>query len=574
MKSGVEPASASMDSTVQFRIGMPSAEAASLLVLAAGVLLRIGLALVNTESNDPHLPVIGVIAFERRFPERLELWEAFQPKLYHTVVALLWRLTPTASPAFLNQVTQLVSCAAGIATLLVFLRFLRQVDVSARTRLLAFALVALNPQLTGISAQATNDAFVILFTSLALYWGYEYFRNARRGPFAGLLISSILAGISKGNGLVVIVAVLLTFAAALIWHNAAHPSTRRRTALHALLFLVVAGPAVWEIGPYGQHMRTYGSPFVTNWEPPPTAHLWRQTFVERPGLTSIVHGLFTFRLIDVLRNPVSTDSHTEYPVHRTSVWTRLYAQAHFVHFESFPYSWQARTETVRHLGRSLLLLALFPTVLFIRMLVVFGARALRGAWHSTAGVLPLHDALLVLAGAGYVAFVALYAVRLRDYSSMKAIFVFPGLLAFGLGLALALEDFLEWSRARPNVQRAAQALIALLLIGYATDIATLTRTLMVDPGWCVPGNPEARSLRPVPGHLQTIPPARGAPVASLIQPPFCDALQDPSQMREERGVLLTLAVPACEQWFVRCPSVAWRRESRRRDRRHNQRKTR
>jgi hypothetical protein len=90
-----------------------------------GIAVRVLLAFVNVEANDPHLPVIRAIAFEHRFPSREQEWEGFQPKLYHTTAALVWRLLPTRDPYSLTRAAQFVSCAAGVTTLFVVLRFLR-----------------------------------------------------------------------------------------------------------------------------------------------------------------------------------------------------------------------------------------------------------------------------------------------------------------------------------------------------------------------------------------------------------------------------------------------------------------
>src|SRR5262249_30651502 len=102
----------------------PAAGAIIIVALVVGVALRIVLAIVNLEANDPHLPVIRAIAFEHRFPTRKEGGEGFQPKLYHTTVAILWLLLPTRAPSALTRSAQLVSCAAGVLTLLIVLRFL------------------------------------------------------------------------------------------------------------------------------------------------------------------------------------------------------------------------------------------------------------------------------------------------------------------------------------------------------------------------------------------------------------------------------------------------------------------
>ena len=103
-----------------------------------------------------------------------------KPSTRNSIMSLL-RLSgepSIASPRIRSA--QLVSCAAGIATLwtaLVFLR--READASAKVRYLSLALIALNSGLIGINAQATNDSFVILFVSLALFLGYRFFCRAR-----------------------------------------------------------------------------------------------------------------------------------------------------------------------------------------------------------------------------------------------------------------------------------------------------------------------------------------------------------------------------------------------------------
>jgi hypothetical protein len=175
------------------------------------------LATVNPEANDNHIEAISVIADEIRIPDRGEFWEAFHPKLYHVTVVALWRALPIASPRIRIRSAQLVSCAAGIVTLwtaLVFLR--READVSAKVRCLLLALIALNPGLIGINTQATNDSFVILFVSLALFSGYRFFAGLGCKDFGWMTLSAILAGISKGNGLVVFLAILGVFAVAFL----------------------------------------------------------------------------------------------------------------------------------------------------------------------------------------------------------------------------------------------------------------------------------------------------------------------------------------------------------------------
>ena len=82
-------------------------------VLAVGVLLRVYLALVNTEANDDHLTVIRIIAQQHRLPRLRDAWEGFQPKLYHVPVAVLWNLSPWQSPRVLLRIASWLLAPRG-----------------------------------------------------------------------------------------------------------------------------------------------------------------------------------------------------------------------------------------------------------------------------------------------------------------------------------------------------------------------------------------------------------------------------------------------------------------------------
>jgi hypothetical protein len=64
----------------------------------------------------------------------------------------------------------------------------------------------------GTSAQATNDSFVILFEWLTICSGVRVLAGGNVRDFSALILWAILAGLSRGNGLVAIIAVATTFA--------------------------------------------------------------------------------------------------------------------------------------------------------------------------------------------------------------------------------------------------------------------------------------------------------------------------------------------------------------------------
>ena len=454
---------------------------AVVFVFCLGSLLRVVLATVNLQANDNHVEVISVIADERRIPDKAEFWEAFQPKLYHVTVATLWRLLNISSPLNRIRLAQLVSCTAGIATLWIALVFLRSAaHVSEKVCCLSFALIALNPGLIGINAQATNDSFVIFFVSLTLLFGYRFFASLRSKDFGWMTLSAILAGISKGNGLVVFLAILGVFAVALFRGPTDTRLTRHRLGLYGAIFLVAYLAVVPLLGSYWELYRRYGSPFVTPILPAPFPKLFEKSFVYKPGVTSIADSFLTFRFFDLLRNPVSTNDTAQYPLHRTSLWSQLYGRAHFAHFDSWPPSWELPrnggqwfTSLVWTLGRLIFLGALLPTILLVMAVGKRLIAALR--WLSGANLpqLQLQDWLVDLAVFGYLAFIVVYSLRLRDFAAMKAIFIFPGLLGFLILFAREYDEFYKRHLEETSVRLAGDALMVALLFFYTADVGAL-----------------------------------------------------------------------------------------------------
>jgi len=457
---------------------LPPVRRIELGVLAAGALLRVYLSLVNGEANDDHLTVIRIIARQHRLPGLREAWEGFQPKLYHVATAILWDLSPWTSPAAQVRLAQLVACAAGIATLLVLYRILARWDIPPGVRLLTFSLVALNPTLIGLNAQATNDSFVILFATLALAEGCRFFRTGARRAFVIMSAAVVLAALSKGNGLVVFVAVTGTLVLAIIRPEAVPRLSRRRLAGLSAAFVAAFLVVTAALGSYRSNWKDTGNPFAINGDRAPLPHLFRRTYVYRPGTTTIADTYFTFRLVDLLRHPTITNDAEALPLHRTSLWSQLYGRAHFAQFAQHPPSWKNTGPLVLTVGRMILLLALLPTALLVvGMVRALAALTLRG-WRSGSPTGPaLHEVLLALAAAGFIAFVVVYSLCYRDFSTMKAEFLFPGLLAYAYVFGGEAGRADARCAARPRLRSAGHWAVAALLTLYVTDVAILATQL-------------------------------------------------------------------------------------------------
>jgi len=462
---------------------MPVKRKNNLLLLALFVLscgLRLSLVFVNREANDDHMEVVDRILAIHALPQKSDCWECFQPKLFHVTVALTLQELGLAGA---NQdiqtlVAELLNFIAGVITLGILGMFIRGFPVrEERIKPVVFALAALNPQLIGISAQATNDAFAILFSTLALYGSYKFFQKPKISTFL-LIILYLSLGISaKTNSWVTAFAIFLSL---LTWAWMLR-GKRNKALAYALPFLfVVAGLSLLNpLNQYAANYKNYGSPVLMNLDRPPLPHFFEITYPRRPGIISIQDGIFTFKFFSLLRNPLDRDINNNIPTHRTSLWTQLYASANSAHFENFPPTWATIGQEGFWISRGIFILALLPTLIFLigaavelwQVLINFVKRNATIAQATGYGL----SAFVFI---GYTLFVALYALVYGDFSVMKAIFIFPALMAFSLFLIRGGDRIYQiFSRRGRWVTYVIAACISALLILYVLDVVTLIRHL-------------------------------------------------------------------------------------------------
>jgi hypothetical protein len=398
------------------------------LLIAVG--LRFSLALVNREANDDHLEVSRIMLLERRLPDREDCWECFQPKLYHTVMAWIFQVLSVEGKTWEIVFGQMMNVIAGLGTMIIILLFVDSLPVTNLAKYFSFALAVLNPKLIAINVMATNDSFVIFFSTLAIFTLYRYLSSKNLLDFAVLSISTILAGLSKGNGLIVFLGVVLVFIVRSVVSYSL-PAFRRITDLTALLglsllFLLI----VPYFGQYVHNYQAYRSPFVTNIEKDSPPRLFQLTEVQWPGVTSISQSYFTFRLFDLLAKPYIIHYQPDYPLHMTSLWTQLYAGAHFTHFDSHPRSWKSDSSIILYVGRIIYVLALMP----VFYLLTGYFNALKSIFSNVARrkkflFLDTKDWIFSVFFTGFLLFIISYTFQYRSFNTMKVIYIYPSLLS-------------------------------------------------------------------------------------------------------------------------------------------------
>lgn len=436
-------------------------------VLAGSTVLRCWLGVINHQQNDNHLEVADLIRYSGWVqPESSACFECSHPKLYHYVLAFLLDRFPSQH----MMVGNLLNVAAVTALLVLFLVFSRGGRWSPPVSILGFAFLSFNPALVGISSQATNDPFVILFSSLAIFFLGRFLAALSWKDIVVATGCMVLAALSKASGWVIFACGVgvLTLTALVD----AERRTRRAvaTAVLVLGFLCI----VPLVNPYRENIVDAGTPFVNDAFEVPQM----KQEVARPSVRWVFDDFFTFRFFELLRFPFNEYGYPPYPLHRESLWSQIYGRMFFLRFDQT--IWQNQDPRLLDLGRLCLLLGLLPlTALMVGIVVL-----LRSMWHgiSRRGLRWLaehpdwhHLVYIAAMLAALIAVVVEYHRLAILITWMKALYLLPVILPFYKLFLDGLE--LQWRRW----PRAVSVWMILLVAASIVDTGWLIHDLSGGP---------------------------------------------------------------------------------------------
>ena len=451
-----------------------------LVIFIVSLGLRIGMVSFNRESNDDHMQVIGLIIKSGALPNKASCWECYQPKLFHYTAAKVLQITGAdkLSQDGMILVVELINFIAGLVTIAVLAALITRLPVKSETlKLLSFGLVALNPNLIGINSQATNDTFVILFSTLALFCAILFLQKQKPVPFLLMLLFSLLCISSKTNGWITPIAITIALC------GKAWMQKKQAVRLWLTGLLFIAATLVFSIlNPLNQYIpnvQKFGSPFLIN-----VSRKQRPYFFTMNsnvcGIRSIVDGYLTFKFIPLLQHPrLEYGKGNPRPAHCTSLWAQLYGHANSVHFDNFPASWSTTGEQNFNLTRAIFILALLPTLLLLFGAVLESVVFLISFFKRDATLAATTQSGLTLAASiGYVLFICMYVFLYITFPVMKTIFIYPAIIAFPLFFMRAgefidvrLKNRFHWVRTVFTVW------IAALLVLYAADVFTMIQLI-------------------------------------------------------------------------------------------------
>ncbi|MCD8540789.1 MAG: glycosyltransferase family 39 protein [Leadbetterella sp.] len=377
-------------------------------------------------ANDDHFTVIELIARFGTFPESQQCWQCYHPKLYHGIIAVIWNLFGITSPFYQHLSAQLFNALAGCATVFIFLRFIRSLDFSENVKLLVFAFFAFNPRLIAISAQATNDALIIFLGTLNIYCIYRLFEKPSLKFSLLLILSVVLGAMTKLNFGVFLIASLLALLLLSFSRKNFRLSLVKGYLGAAVLTAVISTYAFLSFNGYLKNYREHGTLFTYNTPTYDLPHLYKLDDEYIPGIRSIYSGYFKFYYFDLVKNPMVTYESGVFRKHLTSHFSQLYGRTHFYTLTTGHPEWQTQSIVMRTIGSITLAIAILPVFILVLGLIILLIRFVPGFLKKT-GTDPTWISFLYIAG--FLGFSVLFSMMGRNFTFMKAIYIFPGLLA-------------------------------------------------------------------------------------------------------------------------------------------------
>ena len=415
---------------------------AYIVVIVVALFERVSLTLVNREANDNHFEVIQLLSENIRELSMEDCRECFHPKLYYLVCVRVLDGLGTENIDSNILISQSLNCISGFLTLIVVWLGLRAQNPERLCLFLTFAWVATNPRLIAINSQVSNDSFCILFGTIAIYFTARMLRSDRIGDYVFAQVALGCAILTKGTSWPASLAILILLSSKAVFRL----EVRIRYLIYAGICTAMIAASISFGGYDFENYDKYAN--LGKGEP---LFFFDRTVVGRPGVISIWDSYFTFRYVDLLKNPINLREQELEPFHRSSVWTQLYGRLHSVQFDFHPKSWRTQSDIAKNTNRVIFVLSISWLVVSMvglaSCLLDFANRVRLQRVHFLGdGERYIH--LLVVIG--YLSFIVFFTFSYRDFAAMNVIYIFPGILSFAIilqeGIRVVLDRLFRFSK--------------------------------------------------------------------------------------------------------------------------------
>ncbi|MDC0303842.1 hypothetical protein OAL15_02400 [Flavobacteriales bacterium] len=377
--------------------------AIGLMVIGAIFRLTINLCNVPNNSFDDYLEVIVLFANnvgERPLP--WECWQCYQPPLYFLITGVVFELSSwlTGSDYTAWEIVQLLSALFSIGTLVVVWKTitLNSKEVS-NYHLVALSLIVVFPRDLYTSAMISSDSMLVFSVSTAIFFFLKWNQYSRIKYLTLMCAFVIMSALTKQHGLITLILPLtvLTKSFVCTW--------RQRQTISPVSALIASGTIVISgLDEFWRCMKT-GILLVSNQD------YFDYASNQPPGKVEFVE-FFSFRLLDLIAEPLLNEKTC------SSFWTVLFANTWY------DYEWRYVLENHQ------------LTELIGAVNYVFGAMVslvfIYGIYHALKGNL-IHSYAhftLVVIGLLFLFVPMVQTLRFPYFSSMKSLFLIPGVVVF------------------------------------------------------------------------------------------------------------------------------------------------
>ena len=402
------------------------------------LILRISLAWVNQDANDNHHQAVQKMIETNSLTSYIDCAQCYHPKLFHITVAIFQETFNINEFKSQMRIGQFINVFMGFFFLMILWQFIKYQKWRPIIQILVFAIIAFNPKLVAINAQYTNDTFVFTFSALAILGAYRLLHKFSKGTIGFIVLGCIGASLSKGSGIPITLSLLVFLT--ILYFIRQEKLVLKTVVLTLISFLLI----VPYFGNYISNFNDSEQVLGLNGEKSPAPHFSKKTYVDRPGVISIIHSYGTFPIIDLIKHPYINND-PPYAKNRTSVWAQVYGRSFSVRFDQWPLSWMDTSKKTIITTRILLLLGIIPTILFL-------LGAVESIYHLCSGFVKrkmsskwLDDLLMLLILASMITMLLKLTFEHRDFCTMKAIYIWPGLISIAYFMGVAFNRYLTKS---------------------------------------------------------------------------------------------------------------------------------
>lgn len=405
---------------------------------------------------DGHLSYIYQLKAGWGTPRANEGWSTFHPPLYYFVMAGLWKQLGQKFTWPVHTLFRLFSMVMnlGLAVLVVMAINMLWPKKYALS-LLGLCFVLFVPLHIYSSAMIGNEQTAAFFISLGLVLLITYNQRPQQRMFLAILMAIIsgLALLSKYTGIFLIMTITICLAQKIIFETGRRKEHSLNLVLILLICILISGSFYW------RNISLFGTPFPLSQNYACVAEVMKKQQPGQRRWLDLVGFDFTIFHDPVLRKVREGIS----PSRSRYIWSLVYSN---FWFESFSHFFVLYCDHWRqNLGKLLLLLGIFPSLLFILEIGRESFQALRHKLDTSA------FPLLVLFLLNLCAFI-FFNLKTPQFSAGKATYFLASTLPLSIFMSRGVERWIQKGRLYKLI-----GIVCLILIfGFSSIAFFLTYT--------------------------------------------------------------------------------------------------